>query len=81
MQDKGERYLFKFQRIFSGGEQWTDNLYKENEYIGKLGKDKYGLFINLQRDLTLGEINLLIAQLSNAEPLLLTEKIEIQKSS
>ncbi|GIN22582.1 hypothetical protein [Siminovitchia fordii] len=73
--------MFKFQRIFSGGEQWTDNLYKENEYIGKLGKDKYGLFINLQRDLTLGEINLLIAQLSNAEPLLLTEKIEIQKSS
>jgi len=73
--------LFKFQRIISGGEQWTDNLYKEDEYIGKLGKDKYGLFINLQRDLTLGEINLLIAQLSNAEPLLLTEKIEIQKSS
>ncbi|GEM_PF-4178152 len=73
--------MFKFQRIISGGEQWTDNLYKEDEYIGKLGKDKYGLFINLQRDLTLGEINLLIAQLSNAEPLLLTEKIEIQKSS
>ncbi len=72
--------LFKFQRIISSKEQWTDNLYKEDEYVGKLGKDKYGLFINLERDLTLAEINLLIGQLAINEPNLLKEKIEMQKN-
>ncbi len=72
--------MFKFQRIISSKEQWTDNLYKEDEYVGKLGKDKYGLFINLERDLTLAEINLLIGQLAINEPNLLKEKIEMQKN-
>lgn len=72
--------MFKFQRRLSGGENFTDHLYKENEFIGAIGKDKYGMFLNLERDLTLEEINLLIAQVVSVNPNLLTEKIEIHKN-
>lgn len=71
--------MFKFQRIISANKNWTDNLFKEDEHLGTIGLDKYGLFININRDLTLQEVNLLIAQLINSNPNLLTEKIEIQK--
>lgn len=73
--------MFKFQRIISARNYWTDNLFKEDKHIGTIGKDKYGLFINLNRDLTVQEINLLIAQLINNSPELLIEKIEIQKEN
>lgn len=71
--------MFKFQRIMSGGGNWTDNLFKEEEYLGTIGLDKYGLFINIKRDLTLQEINILIAQLISNDNSLLTKKIEIIK--
>lgn len=71
--------MFKFQRIVSGGGKWTDNLFIEDTHIGTLGFDEDGLFIKVKRNLTLREINLLIAQLVNDIPNLLTEEIEILK--
>lgn len=73
--------MFRFQRVISSKNNWTDNLFKEEENIGAIGMDKYGLFINIKRNLTLQEINLLIAQLINDNPNLLTEKIEINKEN
>lgn len=73
--------MFKLQRIISAGNHWTDNLFKEDEHLGAIILDKYGLLININRDLTLQEINLLIAQLIHTCPELLTEKIEIQKEN
>lgn len=71
--------MFKFQRILSGGGNWTDNLFKEDERLGTLGLDKYGLFLNINRDLTMQEFNLLFAQLLASDPTLATHKIEIHK--
>jgi hypothetical protein len=71
--------VFKFQRIISGGGKWTDNLFIENKYIGTIGFDEKGLFVKAKRNLTLQEINLLIAQLVNSNPNLLSEKLEILK--
>lgn len=69
--------MFKFQRIFSGGIKWQDNLYIEDEVIGSIGFDEEGLYVKVKRHLTLQEINLLIAQLTNGDPRLLSEKVEI----
>jgi hypothetical protein len=79
MNIKGDEKVFKFQRIISGGGKWTDNLFLEDTHIGTIGFDEEGLFIKVKRNLTLQEINLLIAQLVNNNPNLLTEKFEILK--
>lgn len=71
--------MFKFQRFFSGPGAWSDNLFLEEEPIGIIGKDKEGLFVSLKRNLTLSEINLLIAQLSIRNPEIIQETIEFQK--
>lgn len=71
--------MFKFQRFFSGPEGWSDNLFLEEESIGIIRRDKEGLFISLKRNLTLSEINLLIAQLSISNPETIQESIEFQK--
>ncbi|PLS19522.1 hypothetical protein CVD28_03650 [Bacillus sp. M6-12] len=71
--------MFKFQRIISAGLKWTDNLFVEEEFIGTMGFDEEGLWIKIKRNLTLQEINLLIAQMLISNPDLVTEKIEMMK--
>ena len=71
--------LFSFQRIMSGGYKWTDNLLFDDKPIGVLGHDEEGLFIRLKRDLSLSEINMLIAQISLTNTNILEKKIEFQK--
>ncbi|MGK4040839.1 hypothetical protein AB0Y20_00960 [Heyndrickxia oleronia] len=69
--------MFKFQRIISAAGKWTDNLYFEKEYIGTMGLDEEGLWIKSKRNFTIGEMNLLLAQLINGNPNLSNEKMEI----
>jgi hypothetical protein len=71
--------VFKFQRIFSGGGKWTDNLFIEEKHIGVIGFDEEGLFIKTKWRLTLLQLNLLIAQISINNPQLMFERIEILK--
>lgn len=71
--------MFKFQRIISSGLRWTDNLFIEEEFIGTMGFDNEGLWIKAKRNLSLQELNLLIAQLAKDSPKLLSEKLEIIK--
>jgi hypothetical protein len=71
--------LFRFQRIIASNSQWVDRLYIEDNHIGFVGFDREGLYLNLKRDLTIQEINLLLSQLLNSNPQLLSEKIEFKK--
>ena len=71
--------MFKFQRIISSGLKWTDNLYYEDTHIGTMGFDEEGLWLKAKRNLTIQEINLLIAQIIFSNPNLVAEKLEILK--
>lgn len=68
--------IFKFQRIFAGNGNWTDNLFKEDEQIGTLGEDSEGIFVKTKNLLTVAEINLLFAQLIKGDPSILSKKVE-----
>jgi len=69
--------MFKFQRIISAGIKWTDNLFLEDKHIGTMGFDEEGLWIKIKRNLTLQELNLLIAQITMSNPHLNSERLEV----
>ncbi|PGO60651.1 hypothetical protein [Priestia megaterium] len=71
--------MFKFQRIIAGGYKWVDNLFVEDEHIGTMGYDEEGIYFNLKRNLSLKEMNLLIAQVTMSNPDLLQDNFEMRK--
>ncbi|MEB2277022.1 hypothetical protein LAV82_23670 [Bacillus sp. ILBB4] len=71
--------MFKFQRFVSVGSNSVDNLYLNDAHIGTLGIDTEGIYLNLKKDLSLAEYNLLIAQLVSDNPTLLKENVQIAK--
>ena len=73
---KGGQKVYKFQRIASGGIYFVEHLYIEDRYIGLFGQDDDGLYVKSNQLLTLNEINLLIAQLSKANPSLLDKPVK-----
>lgn len=72
--------MFKFQTILSGKGKWVSNLFLEDKNIGTIGLDEEGLFIKSDRNFTLKEINLLIAQITSDNPELLEKELELLKS-
>lgn len=69
--------MFEFSRIASDQDKWMDTLLLNGVSIGTIGLDDKGIFLKAKRNLTLQELNLLIAQLITRNPNLLSEKINI----
>ena len=69
--------MFTLQRVLSAGSTTSDNLYLNNVQVGTFGHDSEGAYLNLQQELTMGEMNLLIAQLINQNPSLLQSKLDV----
>lgn len=53
--------MYKIQVVAQMGVQFTANLLKDDQYIGGIGNDAKGLFINLREKLTVVEMNSLMA--------------------
>lgn len=71
--------MFKFVMVASSKGISLNHIYLNDTHMGSIGIDKEGVYLNLKSDLSLGELNLLIAQLVSEQPTLLKEKVQIAK--